>query len=170
MTRLSSLLASYGRYHRDPRNRLTHYFGVPAIIYAVLIPAAPHSVSINGLSFGLDRIIVAAAVAGYLALDLRLGLALTVALAALAAAAEATAPLGFPRALGVAAAAFVGGWALQLLGHHLESNRPAFLTNLAQLVIAPLYLTAEIGFALGLRSRLRSEVEQQLGAAPVSRR
>ena len=170
MTRLSTVLASYGRYHRDPRNRLTHYFGVPAIIYAVLIPAALYSVSIEGASVGLDRLIVAVAVVGYLIVDVRLGLALTVALAVLAAAAEATTALGSSAALGTAVAAFVGGWALQLLGHHLESNRPAFLANLAQLVVAPLYLTAEIGFALGLRGSLRTDVEQQLGTAPSAHR
>jgi uncharacterized membrane protein YGL010W len=170
MTRLSGVLASYGRYHRDPRNRLTHYFGVPAIIYAVLIPAALYSVSINQTSFGLDRIIVAAAVLGYLATDVRLGLALAVALVALAAAAEATTMLGSYAAVGVAVATFVAGWALQLLGHHLEKNRPAFLTNLVQLIVAPLYLTAEIGFALGLRGSLRVDVERQLGAAPAPQR
>jgi len=164
--RVSSVLASYGRYHRDPRNRLTHYFGVPAIIYAVLIPAALYSVPIDGASLGLDRIIVIVAVVGYLIADVRLGLALAVVLGALAAAAEATTTLGSAAALSVAAATFVLGWALQLLGHHLEGNRPAFLTNLAQLVIAPLYLCAELAFALGLRSRLRAHVEQQLGAAP----
>lgn len=167
MTRLSSLLASYGRYHRDPRNRLTHYFGVPAIIFAVLIPAALYSVPVSGLSFGLDRIIVATAVAGYVALDVRLGLALAVALGALAGAAEATTVLGSSHALAAAAATFAAGWALQLLGHRVEGNRPAFLTNLAQLVVAPLYLLAEVGFALGLRSSLRRNVEEQLGPVPA---
>ena len=31
VSNLPALLADYGAYHRDPRNRLTHYFGVPAI-------------------------------------------------------------------------------------------------------------------------------------------
>jgi uncharacterized membrane protein YGL010W len=162
MTRLSSLLASYGRYHHDPRNRLTHYFGVPAIIYALLIPAALYKLSLAGSSFGLDRIIIAAGVVGYLMVDARLGSALAVGLVALDASAEATTALGSPLALSVAAAAFVAGWALQLLGHRLERNRPAFLTNVVQLVVAPLYLSAEIGFALGLRTRLREDVERHL--------
>jgi len=169
MTRLSGVLASYGRYHRDPRNRLTHYFGVPAIIYAVLIPAALYSLSIHAISLSLDRIIVGAAAIAYLAVDLPLGLALAIVLAALAAAAEATAGLGSPLALAVACATFVLGWALQLLGHHLEGNRPAFLTNLAQLVVAPLYLVAELGFALGLRPTMRTDVEQRLEQAPSRR-
>src|SRR5579871_3937034 len=40
VTGLAKLLADYGSYHRDARNRLTHYFGVPAIAYSVLVPAA----------------------------------------------------------------------------------------------------------------------------------
>ncbi len=32
------------------------------------------------------------------------------------------------------------GWALQLLGHRIEGNRPAFLRDLNQLVIGPLFM------------------------------
>ena len=166
--RLTSILASYARFHRDPRNRLTHYFGVPAIIYAVLILLALHSVTIAGATLRLDRIIIALAAIGYIALDPGLGLPLALALALLGVAAEATCTLGALPALGVAAVVFVLGWALQLLGHRLEGNRPALLTNLAQILVAPLFLTAELGFSLGLRRRLQQEVGRLLaGKAPV---
>ena len=160
--RLTAILASYGRFHRDSRNRLTHYFGVPAIIYAVLIPLALHTDTFAGVPLRLDRIVVVLAALGYIFLDPALGLSLTLALALLAAAAEATCALGSTPALAVAAIVFVLGWALQLLGHRLEGNRPALLTNLAQIFVAPLYLTAELGFSLGLRRRLRGAVERQL--------
>lgn len=160
--RLTGILASYGRFHRDPRNRLTHYFGVPAIIYAVLIPLALYFDTVGGMPLRLDRIVIAVAALGYIALDIGLGLPLTVALVLLGAAAEATSALGHTRALAVAATVFVLGWTLQLLGHRLEGNRPALLTNLAQIFVAPLYLTAELGFSLGLRRRLRGEVERRL--------
>lgn len=160
--RLTGILASYGRVHRDPRNRLTHYFGVPAIIYAVLIPLALHVNTIHGAQVRLDRVVVVLAAPGYVMLDARLGLSLTLALALLAAAAEATSALGSAPALAIAATVFVLGWALQLLGHRLEGSRPALLTNLAQIFVAPLFLTAELGFSLGLRSRLRGDVERQL--------
>lgn len=160
--RLTEILASYGRFHRDPRNRLTHHFGVPAIIYSVLIPAALHVDTVAGVPLPLDRIIVALAAVGYVLLDTWLGLSLTLALALLAAAAEATVALGSAYALAIAAAVFVLGWALQLLGHRLEGNRPALLTNLAQILVAPLFLTAELGFSLGLRRGLRGEVERRL--------
>lgn len=156
------MLASYGRFHRDPRNRRTHYFGVPAIIYALLIPASLHVISVLGVPLRIDRVVVALAALGYISLDVGLGSALTPALALLAAAAEATRALGSGPALAVAAVVFVLGWALQLLGHRLEGNRPALLTNLAQIFVAPLFLTAELGFSLGLRRNLRGEIERQL--------
>jgi uncharacterized membrane protein YGL010W len=65
-------------------------------------------------------------------------------------------------ALAVAGSVFVLGWTLQLLGHRLEGNRPALLTNLAQILVAPLFLTAELGFSLGLRRRLHGDIERQL--------
>jgi uncharacterized membrane protein YGL010W len=160
--RLTAILASYGRFHRDPRNRLTHCFGVPAIIYSVLIPLALHVNTIAGVPLRRDRIIVAVAALGYIALDPGLGLPLTLALALLAAAAEATCALGPSTALVVAGVVFVLGWALQLVGHRLEGNRPALLTNLAQVLVAPLYLTAELAFSLGLRRRLHGDIERQL--------
>jgi len=161
--RLTAILASYGRYHRDPRNRLTHYFGVPAIIYAVLIPPALHVNTVAGIALRLDRVVLVLAAVGYVALDPGLGLSLTLVLALLAAAAEATCALGPSAALAVAAAVFVLGWALQLLGHRLEGNRPALLTNLAQIFVAPLFLTAELGFSLGLRRALHGDIERRLG-------
>lgn len=160
--RITALLASYGRFHRDPRNRRTHYFGVPAIIYAVLIPLALHADIVAGIPLRLDRLLVAMAALGYTSLDLGLGLPLALALALLAAAAEATCTLGPPRALGIATAVFVLGWALQLLGHRLEGNRPALLSNLAQMLIAPVFLAAELGFALGMRRSLHRDIERRL--------
>ena len=172
--RLTGILASYGRFHRDRRNRLTHYLGVPAIIYSILVALALHSNMVSGAALRLDRAVIVLAGLGYIVLDPALGFSLTVALALLGAAAEATCHLGPARALAIAATAFVLGWALQLLGHRLEGNRPALLTNLAQIFVAPLFLTAELGFSLGLRRRLRGDIERALvlasgGAAGGSR-
>ena len=38
MKTLAEHMAFYGSYHRDLRNRLTHFVGVPSIILAVQIP------------------------------------------------------------------------------------------------------------------------------------
>lgn len=159
MRRFASILAAYGVYHRDSRNRRTHYFGVPVIVYAVLVALALRSYSILGVDIGLDVMVAVLLVLGYLLLDLRLGLAVASLLALLIWAAEATVRMGTSAALTVAMVAFVAGWALQLYGHHLEGNRPALLDNVLQVFVAPIYLVTELGFALGLRAELRSQVE-----------
>lgn len=168
MSNLPTLLADYGAYHRDPRNRLTHYFGVPAIIYAVLILPALHTVTIPGFTVGIDRIIVVPFVLFYLALDLRLGVSLAVLFALLCGAAEATTRLGVTACTIVAASVFILGWALQFFGHYLEGNRPALLTNLFQILVAPIYLTAELTFGLGLRPGLQAETERRLDRSAPS--
>jgi uncharacterized membrane protein YGL010W len=48
-------------------------------------------------------------------------------------------------------AAFLGGWAIQLLGHALEGKRPALADNLLQIFNAPLFLTVEVLLLLGYR-------------------
>ncbi len=52
--------------------------------------------------------------------------------------------LAKPRA---AAALFVGGWALQLLGHRIEGNRPAFFRDPVYLLVGPLWVAREAGEA-----------------------
>lgn len=44
----------------------------------------------------------------------------------------------------LAAAMFVGGWALQLLGHRIEGNRPAFLDDPVYLLVGPLWVAREL--------------------------
>jgi uncharacterized membrane protein YGL010W len=58
---------------------------------------------------------------------------------------------------------FVGGWAMQFLGHYFEGKKPAFLDDLKGLLDGPLFLVAETAFALGLSPELRAEVEHRAG-------
>jgi uncharacterized membrane protein YGL010W len=168
VSNLPALLADYGAYHRDSRNRLTHYFGVPAIAYAILILPALHFVTLFGLAVEVDRLIVVPFVLFYLVLDLRLGLILAVLFALLCLAAEVTAQLGTTVSRIVAGAVFVLGWALQFFGHYLEGNRPALLTNLFQILVAPIFLTAELSFGLGLRPGLQAQIERRPGRSAVN--
>ncbi len=165
---LPALLADYGAYHRDPRNRLTHYFGVPAIVYAILVLPALHTATISGFPITVDRIIVMPFVLFYVILDLRFGLILGILFALLCVAAEATAQLGTTLCSIVAASVFIFGWALQFFGHYLEGNRPALLTNLFQIVVAPIFLVAELGFGLRLRRGLQAQIERRPGQPAVS--
>jgi uncharacterized membrane protein YGL010W len=51
-----------------------------------------------------------------------------------------------------------------LLGHRIEGNRPALLDNLRQILVAPLFLAAEAGFALGWGRSLQQEIGRRPAA------
>lgn len=167
MSNLPALLADYGAYHRDSRNRLTHYFGVPAIVYAVLLLPALHTATLFGFTVEVDQLIVIPFVLFYLILDLWLGVMLAVLFALLCAAAEATTQFGATVSTIIAGSVFILGWALQFFGHYLEGNRPALLTNLFQILVAPIYLTAELSFSLGLRPGLQAQMKRRLGGSAI---
>ncbi|HEY8187587.1 MAG TPA: DUF962 domain-containing protein [Pyrinomonadaceae bacterium] len=49
-----------------------------------------------------------------------------------------------------ALALFVVGWALQLIGHLIEGNRPAFFRNPIYLLVGPWWLLRRAAAAVGL--------------------
>ncbi len=56
MKTLEQQMAVYAAYHKDPRNRLTHFIGVPAIIFAILIPMGWLRFSIAGFEISLAMV------------------------------------------------------------------------------------------------------------------
>jgi uncharacterized membrane protein YGL010W len=56
---------------------------------------------------------------------------------------------------------FVGGWILQLVGHVFEGRKPALADNLFQIFVAPIFLAAEVFFALGYKPQLHRQVQQK---------
>lgn len=164
MTPLVEQMADYAAHHRQGRTKLTHFVGVPAIVLAVLVLLALARFRVGGVTVSLATLLVAAMVAWYVSRDLAIGVVLAVLVAPLLLLAEWVARQPLPVALGAFVALFVGGWAVQLIGHRIEGNRPAFLDNLAHLVVAPAFLTAELLFALGLRRELREEIERRVAA------
>ncbi|MEG0558400.1 MAG: Mpo1-like protein, partial [Comamonas sp.] len=63
---------------------------------------------------------------------------------------------------------FAVGWVIQFVGHFYEGRKPAFMDDIMGLIIGPLFVAAELGFAMGLRKEVRAAVEQRSG--PVRRR
>ncbi len=170
MKSLEENLTQYAAYHRDRRNIATHFFGIPLIVFAVVLALATASVSVGG--FGLTGAAVASAAAClyYLRLDAGFAFAMAVTLFAMCAgASEITARLSVPAALGVAAAVFAVGWALQFWGHRFEGMKPAFFDDAKQLLIGPLFVVAEVFFFFGARAPLRRYIEDRVGPT-VARR
>src|SRR6185436_9679340 len=156
---LEEQMAIYAAYHRDPRNKATHFVGVPLIMLALLVPLSLHRFELAGFSVTPAMLVAAALLAYYFVLDFALAVAMLVVLGALIWLAELLAAGGAAHAWIWFGAAFVGGWILQLVGHVFEGRKPALVDNLFQIFIAPIFLCAEVFFALGLRSGLRSAVQ-----------
>lgn len=158
MKSLAEQMSFYQRYHRSPKNRLTHFFGVPMIILAVTqlmswVPLGP-----SGLN--LAHVAVLVLLMYYFLLDVPLALAMTAFFAVMLALTQHLARLSWPVAIGVFLVLFVGGWIVQLVGHHFEGRKPALLDNLFQIFIAPMFLMAELFFHFGYKPGLRRQVEQ----------
>lgn len=173
MRTLTEQLSQYASYHRDRRNIATHFAGIPMILLATCIflsrPVFP------AFRMAVSPAVFVAMAAGifYLALDARFGIAMCTVLALCLAAARWFAAQGTMMWLGAGAALFVMGWAIQLIGHqHYEGRKPAFLDDLMGLLIGPLFVVAEAGFALGFRKDLAGAIEANagptLGNAPES--
>ncbi len=170
MQKAEVLLTQYAAYHRDRRNIATHCVGIPMIVFSLVLAMATVSLPAGPLPVTLAAAASVALCIYYFALDLAFGVAMAVVLLlACAGASEATARLSGAGALGLAAALFVAGWALQFLGHRFEGMKPAFVDDVSQLLVGPLFVCAEAFFAFGAKPALRRYIEQRVGPT-VARR
>jgi uncharacterized membrane protein YGL010W len=161
MASLVDRLASYAEYHRDKRNIATHFVGIPMILVGTQATLAKIGIGPVNAAVGATAL----AARYYRALDPQYGAAMGYVLAATCAAGSAIAAMPLPIWAPTAAGLFVGGWALQFVGHMFEGRKPAFLDDLRGLLDGPLFLIAEAAFALGLSPELRDEVERRAGPA-----
>jgi uncharacterized membrane protein YGL010W len=156
MTSLKEQLVSYGAYHKDLRNKLTHFVGVPLVTCSLFLvlswfrfaPAPDWPITAATLFFLMVFLY-------YLRLDWPVALLQAPLNLVLLALADRAALLPFRESLLIFLATFVGGWVFQLLGHAVEGRRPALADNLLQVFNAPLFLTVEVLFLFGLRQDLR---------------
>ncbi len=125
------LLAEYGTYHRDPRNRFCHEAGIPLIVVAIL--ALMRLAHVGWIDLAQVAIVLVAVYYVRLA-----GARALVAIVALAALYVVGWFVTWPVAIGL----FVIGWILQFVGHAFEGKSPAFLTNAVHLLVGPLWIAA----------------------------
>ena len=127
----------YAEFHRHPMNRLTHKIAIPLIVFHVIAMLSWISLGTPfGFPLTLAHLLYVGAIAWYLTLDVRLGL-LMIPLVGLCFPLSAVTPRGVVIGLAVFA------WLIQLAGHLVwEKRSPAFLTNLLQALIGPLFFVA----------------------------
>jgi uncharacterized membrane protein YGL010W len=149
-------IKTYASYHRDERNRATHFIGIPAIVFSILVPLA--LVRVGGISLAVPVALLA--LIGWIALDRVIGLAMVVVMLPMLLVAEWIArSTSSATAWSVFAIFFAAGWAFQLVGHVWEGRRPALTDNLFQAFIGPMFIMAEVLMALGLKQDLKAALD-----------
>lgn len=160
MKSLVDQLGKYASYHRDRRNVATHFVGIPMIVVATeALLARPAFALGAGFAASPALLVSIASIAYYTALDRRYGAAMTVFLGASLYAGARMAALGTGTWLVSSIGLFVVGWIIQFVGHIFEGKKPAFVDDLIGFLIGPLFIVAEAGFALGLRTEVYEAIE-----------
>jgi uncharacterized membrane protein YGL010W len=131
------------------------------IIVSLFIPLAWLRAEIGGVEVTGAMVFAAVVLAYYFFLDVPLAIATSVVTVAFLLGADWLARQG--AAVGWAAflVLFVGGWIIQLVGHAFEGRKPALADNLFQIFIAPIFLCAEVFFALGYKPKLHAAVQER---------
>ena len=160
MKTVEEQLASYKSVHFNKRNIMSHFVGVPLIVWAVAVLLSLHTFTIDlagtTLSYTPALIFFTITMLYYFKLHSKLALgmlfyvALNIYLANLVS--------GMENAFWLGITAFAVGWVIQFIGHVYEKAKPAFLDDIMGLAIGPLFLMAETYFALGLEKKLASDI------------
>ena len=165
MKTIEEQLARYKSVHLNQKNINTHFVGVPLIFLAVtmMLYLLPFTLTMDnvlnsGFSVQLTSAIIIFAVVAlyYFSLHRLLGLGMMFYISLNLLVANYLS--GFEQAIYIALSLFIVGWVIQFIGHHYEKAKPAFVDDLNQLLIGPLFLMAEIYFMLGFDSELEAKV------------
>ncbi|WP_027896454.1 DUF962 domain-containing protein [Zestomonas thermotolerans] len=170
MKTLTDHLGQYAEYHRDRRNIVSHFIGIPMIVVAVAILLSRPGFALGGLWLAPATLLALAAAVFYLRLDLRFGVAMAVLLYLALWAGAVVAGQGTAAWLGAGIGLFVIGWIIQFIGHWYEGRKPAFVDDLIGLAIGPLFVVAEAAFLFGLRDEVRRAVEERAGPTCIRER
>ncbi|HET9736186.1 MAG TPA: Mpo1-like protein, partial [Burkholderiales bacterium] len=143
------------------RNKATHFVGVPMIIFGLFIALGWARIEVGGVTLSAAMLLAAVVLAWYFLLDVPLAAAMLVVNALLLYLADMVSLLP----IGVGAIWFLvffgGGWVIQLVGHAFEGRKPALVDNFFQIFVAPIFLAAEVFFALGYKPALHAAVQRR---------
>jgi uncharacterized membrane protein YGL010W len=161
MKTLEDQMAFYAAYHQDGRNKATHFLGVPMIMLSLFIPLAWLRIELGGVPLTAAMLFAATVMVYYFLLDVPLAIAMLFVSVGLVWLGHQIAGLGAVQGWAWFGVLFVGGWIIQLVGHAFEGRKPALVDNLFQIFVAPVFLVAEVFFALGYKPALHDAVRRR---------
>lgn len=134
MSKLEAHFSSYAEYHQTGGNKLTHYLGIPLIVFSTFGLLAV--VKFQVLDLGI--LVWLASAIFYCKLDWKRGIPFSVLTFAMYYSSLYV-------DLKIHWALFIGGWILQGIGHYVyEKKSPAFLTNIEHLMIGPFWIFCKL--------------------------
>ncbi|MEG0483774.1 MAG: Mpo1-like protein [Acinetobacter sp.] len=158
MSKLEQLLSQYAAYHLDHKNVITHFIGIPLIVFSIICLTARAGIVVAGFEVTLALVLIVASVIYYLSLDKIFGILMLIIFAIAYPFAYKIAQMGMSTWLMLSIGIFVVGWVFQFIGHFYEKKKPAFVDDLVGLAIGPLFVLAEFVFLLGLRKDLQARM------------
>jgi len=163
-------LSSYKSVHLNRKNIRTHFIGIPMIIWSIALLLASISfelnsslmeeiVGIKAITFTLTGILSIAVLTYYFMLSLPLAILSFVLFGPLIWSVHEV--VKTEHHVTIAISVFVLGWIIQFIGHYYEKAKPAFMDDLNQLLIGPLFVIAEIYFLLGAGKILNKKITEK---------
>jgi uncharacterized membrane protein YGL010W len=133
MPDVNALFADYASYHRTKGNKVFHRLGIPLLMLSLLGMLA--RIALPGVRFvDAATVLIALSTLYYLVVEWRLAIAMLI-VSVVFYLAGAWLPLWVNVAL------FVAGVICQYVGHKVyEHRQPAFMKNMAHLLIGPLWI------------------------------
>ena len=165
MRQAVDLLSQYAQYHRDRRNIVSHFVGVPMIVFAVgVLLSRPELAYAGALGITPAWVAFAMAAAWYLTRgNAVLGFATSAGVGALLWLAHQTHGASTSAWLAWGVGVFLVGWLIQFVGHWYEGRKPAFVDDVVGLLVGPMFVTAEAMFSLGWNKPMLAEIERRAG-------
>lgn len=165
MRQATELLTGYAKYHRDQRNIVTHFIGIPLIVFALGILLSRPFLPLGGWNLSPAWLAFAPLAVWYLTRgQTLLGVAVSAAVASTFVLAEQlTTDSATTTWLALGIGIFVIGWTFQFIGHYYEGRKPAFVDDIIGLAVGPMFVVAEWMFLLGWNPSLLREIERQAG-------
>lgn len=161
MSNLEQKLSQYAAYHLNHQNILTHFVGIPLIVFSILCLTARVGMDINSFKLTLAIVLIVISSIYYLFLDKFFGLLMLIILVAVYPLASHIAELSLGQWLTASIGFFVVGWVFQFVGHYFEKKKPAFVDDVIGLAIGPLFVLAEFICMLGFRKPLHARILQE---------
>ena len=69
MNKLEKLLSQYAAYHLDHKNIVTHFVGIPLIVFSIMCLTARAGMTIGSFEITLAMVLILASIVYYLSLD-----------------------------------------------------------------------------------------------------